>query len=478
MCQICPKHVDANPFKGCASIVSAFCKFRSPACLMFLLLVESFRVKRWEQMQVFVKSFGCSTNLADGEVLAGCLAAAGFDLATSASAADVIVLNTCAVKGPTENRMVEVLKRVPAGKKLVVAGCLPLISFERLCREIRFDGIIGPAAGESVVKVVKRVASGEKVIALENCVEAIPSLSLPRARLSPIISIIPVSYGCLGSCAYCCVAYARGKLRSHSAEEIVERAKKDLASITRELWITSQDTACYGKDKGTDLAELLNALCDVEGDFKIRVGMMTPNAAMSILDDLIDAFADEHVFKFVHLPVQSGDDEILRRMERRYSVSDFKMIVKKFREDLPNLTLSTDVICGFPGESKEAFLRTLQLIEEIKPDIVNVSKFFPRPRTAAAEMQEDFLPLKEVSQRSRAAAALAKEVALETKQQLIGWTGKILVDEIGKVPGSWIGRNSAYKPIVVTNEKDLLGKTLRARVKRAFPTYLEGDIVE
>src|SRR4030042_3823587 len=133
-------------------------------------------------MRVFVKSFGCSTNLADGEALAGCLAKAGFESAYSASAADVVIYNTCAVKGPTENRMIETVKRAPQGKKVIVAGCLPLISFERLCRETRFDGVVGPAAGEAIVNVVERVLRGGKVVALENALDAKPALSLPRLR--------------------------------------------------------------------------------------------------------------------------------------------------------------------------------------------------------------------------------------------------------------------------------------------------------
>ncbi|MGB9779169.1 MAG: radical SAM protein, partial [Candidatus Bathyarchaeales archaeon] len=243
-----------------------------------------------EAMKVFVKSFGCSTNLADGEVLAGCLAEAGYQIVNSVSAADMIIYNTCAVKGPTENRMIEILKKTPPNKKLIVAGCLPLINFERLCREVRFDGVVGPASGDSIVGVVRRVLDGEKVVALKGAVNAKPSLNLPRILLNPVIGIIPISYGCLGSCAYCCVVFARGHLRSYSVREIVERVKKDLAMGVREFWLTSQDTACYGRDIGTNLAELLWALCDVEGDFKIRVGMMTPNMALNILEDLTQAF--------------------------------------------------------------------------------------------------------------------------------------------------------------------------------------------
>jgi MiaB-like tRNA modifying enzyme len=478
MLQIYDKHVAASLLKDTPNRLSVLCKFLLAADLTFLLLVESFVVKRLRQMEVFVKSFGCSSNAADGEVLAGCLAAAGYHLSTSAELADLIVVNTCAVKGPTENRMIELLKRVPPGKKLIVAGCLPLINPGRLFREARFDGLVGPAAGERIVDVADRVAGGEKIFALQDSEAAIPGLRLPRVRSSRVISIIPVSYGCLGSCAYCCVIFARGALRSYPSEEIVKRAENDLAHGTRELWITSQDTACYGKDKGTNLAKLLSELCEIGGEFKIRVGMMTPNAAMSILDDLIEAFSDERVFKFLHLPVQSGDDDVLGRMRRLYSVRDFRKIVRAFRKSFPEMTVSTDVICGFPGESREAFAKTLRLIEEVKPDIVNVSKFFARPRTAAAEMQKDFLADKEIAERSRAATALARKLSLESNQRLIGWTGKVLFDEVGKVSGSWVGRNLAYKPIVVKSEKKLLGQSIRVKVNEAFPTFLTGEITE
>lgn len=427
-------------------------------------------------MQVFVKSFGCSTNLADGEVLAGCLAEAGYKLVNSVTSADVIIYNTCAVKGPTENRIIEILKRVPANKKVIIAGCLPLINFERLCKEVRFDGVVGPAAGDGIIEIVKRVLNGERVVALEGAVNAKPSLNLPRLRLNPVISIIPVNYGCLGACAYCCVVFARGHLRSYGIQEIVERVKKDLAMGVQEFWITSQDTACYGRDRGMNLAELLNALCDVEGSFRVRVGMMTPNMVLDILGDLIQAFKNEKIFKFIHLPVQCGDDQILERMRRFYSVEGFKRIVNAFRASFPEMTLATDVICGFPGEDEEAFEKTLQLIGEVKPDIVNVSKFFARPRTAAAEMQEDFVPFQEVKRRSSFVARLAREVAFERNQRWVGWTGEIFVDEVGKISGSWVGRNFAYKPITIRDAADLLGKTLRVKVVGGFPTYLEGNV--
>jgi MiaB-like tRNA modifying enzyme len=390
----------------------------------------------------------------------------------------VVVYNTCAVKGPTENRIVEILRRVPKGKKVIVAGCLPLISFERLCREVRFDGAVGPAAGEGIVEVVRRVMQGEKVVALEGALNAKPELSLPRLRGNPVVSVVPVNYGCLGACAYCCVVFARGHLRSYTIKEVAERVRKDVAAGAREFWVTSQDTACYGRDIGTDLAILLDAVCDVEGDFKVRVGMMTPNMVVDILDDLIDAFKSEKVFKFVHLPVQSGDDEVLRRMRRFYTVSEFKEVVNAFRRVFPEVTVATDVICGFPGESREAFENTLRLIGEVKPDIVNVSKFFARPRTTAADMRDAFVERTEIKRRSTEAAKLVKRIALDNNQRWIGWTGEVLVDEKGKVPGSLVGRNFAYKPIAVKSSKALLGETLQVKIMKAFSTYLAGTIVQ
>lgn len=428
-------------------------------------------------MQVLVRSFGCSTNFADGEVLAGCLAAAGFKLTDNVSAADLIICNTCAVKGPTENRLVNLLKRIPPNKKLIVAGCLPLINFERLQSEVRFDGVVGPAFGNKIAEVARKVLNGEKVVALQNSIDAKPSLKLPRSQRNPMISIIPVNYGCLGACAYCCVVFARGHLRSYDKQQIIERMQADLGNNIREFWITSQDTACYGRDLQTNLAELLKSLCEIEGDYKIRVGMMTPNMVTDIQDDLFQAFENDKIFKFIHVPVQSGDDKTLERMRRFYTLEDFKNTINVFQERFRRLTLATDVICGFPGESKQSFENTLHLIKEVRPDVVNVSKFFARPKTLAAEMGNDFVPFKEIKERSSAMAKLAEKIAFEKNHAWLGWIGDILIDEVGKVPGSWIGRNFAYKPVVVKSGDYLLGKTVSVEIVKAFSTHLEGKVV-
>ncbi|MGA3289765.1 MAG: tRNA (N(6)-L-threonylcarbamoyladenosine(37)-C(2))-methylthiotransferase [Candidatus Bathyarchaeia archaeon] len=428
-------------------------------------------------MQIFVRSFGCSANTADSEVLAGCLAQAGFQLAASEAEADVLIYNTCAVKGPTENRIINALKRAPKNKKLVVAGCLPMISFERLMREARFDGVVGPAVGKGIVDVVTRVLDGEKVVELASS-NAKPKLDLPRVKSNPVVSVVPVNYGCLGSCAYCCVVFARGHLRSYSIKEVTERVQSDFAAGAREVWVTSQDTACYGRDLGSNLAELLEALGGLAGEFKVRVGMMTPNMVTDMQSKLIGAFRSDKIFKFFHLPVQSGDDETLKRMRRFYTAEQFKGIVEAFRAEFPDLTLATDVIVGFPGETTEAFEKTLKLLEEVKPDVVNVSKFFARPKTSAAQIHDGLVEREEIKRRSTVAAQVDKRISFERNQRWVGWVDEVLIDETGKVKGSWVGRNFSYKPIVIKSNDNLLGNTVRVKVVEASATYLKGTIVK
>jgi tRNA A37 methylthiotransferase MiaB len=203
--------------------------------------------------------------------------------------------------------------------------------------------------------------------------------------------------------------------------------------------------------------------------------MMTPNIALEILDDLVDAYKHDKIFKFLHLPVQSGDNEVLRLMNRLYSVEDFKTIVQSFRTKIPEITIATDVICGFPGESDEAFARTTELINEVQPDIVNISKFFPRPHTPAMKMKQ--LDSREVKGRSKALAELSRGIAFERNKGWMHWTGIILVDEKGR-DESWIGRNLAYKPVVVKSHQALLGRFLNVQVRKTFSTYLEAKVTQ
>jgi threonylcarbamoyladenosine tRNA methylthiotransferase CDKAL1 len=435
-------------------------------------------------LRVFVRSFGCSSSIADGEVIAGCLSTAGFELAGSVEEADVVVFNTCAVKSPTENKIIHLLKKVPSDKRLIVTGCLPLINFPRLSREVRFDAVVGLAFAERIVNVVRRVASGEKVVSLDGSQRKL-ALGLPRARVNPVVSIVPIACGCMGECSYCCVRFARGSLRSFSVDEVVHHVRISLGEGVRELWFTGQDVACYGLDldAGAGVVDLLRKVCQIDdfGKFWVRLGMMTPNLLLRFVDDYAEFLCSQQenagkVFEFLHLPVQSGDDGVLELMNRRYCAEDFKRIVAVLKRVLPHVTVATDVIVGFPGESENAFQRTVALIEEVKPDVVNVSKFFPRPNTLAEKMK-DKVDAEELGRRSEVMARVARRISLGKNKAWVGWRGQVLIDEKGKREGSWVGRNFAYKPVVVQSEQDLSGKVLSVRVLDAFQSHLVGEIV-
>ena len=426
---------------------------------------------------IFIKNYGCASNTADGETLAGCLKQAGYPLTTNETEAHLIIYNTCAVKGPTENRIINDIKQTPKNKKIIITGCLPKISLERLTREVPFNAATGPAAGKEILNIVKQVLEGQKPLALAPIKEK-PALNLPKLQTNPLISIIPINFGCLGSCSYCCVVHARGHLQSYPIPEITHRIQTDHQAGCQEFWLTSQDTASYGQDINTNLAQLLHTTNHLPGNFHIRVGMMTPNLITPMQTQLIEAYKNPRIFKFLHLPVQSGDNNILANMRRFYTAEDFQTITQTFKETFPNLTLATDVIVGFPGETTQAFNNTLDLLKKTQPDITNVSKFFARPKTPAWHIDKDLVDRDEIKHRSTLTAELAKKISTERNKTWLGWHGEVLVDEKGKVPNSWISRNFAYKPIVIKSNTTLLGKTLQIEVTETSPTYLKGKILK
>jgi len=291
---------------------------------------------------------------------------------------------------------------------------------------------------------------------------------LPRLRRNPVIHVAPISSGCLGNCSYCIVKRARGHLRSFPADEIIEDVRQAIDEGCREIWVTAEDTAAY-RWRGVGLPRLLEEINGLDGRFYVRVGMMTPNHAKGILEDLMDAYRLEKVFKFLHVPVQSGNDDVLRRMRRRYTVDDFLEIVTRFREAVPDLSLSTDIICGFPGETEDQFRDSLRLVEEVRPDVLNISRFWPRPGTEAAEMAGQ-LHGRETKRRSRMLTRLWRRLSLEQSLRWVGWKGDVLIDELGR-EGSLVGRNYAYKPIVLPAAARV-GDFVKVEVTEAKGGYL------
>ncbi len=397
---------------------------------------------------------------------------------------EILILNTCSVKTPTERKIIKKLKELEiSGKKVIVSGCLPAAD-SSIVNKFRNFSFIGNNVAD-IADAVKSVSLGKRFVKLLGSKN---KFCIPRIRQNPVVGIMPIAEGCLGFCSYCQTRLARGRLRSYPAGEILKQVQSAVSSGAKEVWITAQDTGAYGIDTGGNLPGLLEKICGIPHDFKvirgqsprssetefrIRVGMMNPNHVLGFLDELISVYNNEKIYKFLHIPVQSGDNKILKDMKRDYKVEDFKKIVKKFRSNLDNITISTDVIVGFPAETEKEFENTLNLIKDTKPDVLNISRFWPRPGTSAEKLKQHHGRV--TKNRSRGVNNLFREIGLEQNRKWIEWRGKALVSE--KTEDGFCARNFAYKPIIVKSKENLLGKFVDVRITDATFYDLRGEII-
>ena len=419
--------------------------------------------------RIYVESYGCSANTADMEIAKGMLSYEGHSLTLTLEQADVAIVFTCIVKTPTERKVIKKIKSIRnKGVPLIVAGCMPK-ALTRVVDEIAPNAcMIGPDDLDKIPTTVVDILQGKRSIHING--DSYDRGCQPRYRVNPLIHIAPIASGCLGNCTYCIVKHARGKLHSFPHREIITGVGQALNEGCREVWVTAEDTAAYNDD-GVRLPDLVQMLCEFDDDFRIRVGMMTPNQVYPILEDLLEAYDNEKVFKFLHLPVQSGNDEILQRMNRRYTVKEFKDLVSTFRERFPKISISTDIICGFPGETDEQFNDSRNLIQNLRPDVLNISRYWERPGTEAEKMNGK-LHGRVTKERSRRLTTLWKQLAMDVGSRWVGWEGDILLDEYGKGI-SKVGRNYAYKPVAVVTDRSI-GEYLKVRVTGSGVGFLTG----
>ncbi|WP_297535648.1 tRNA (N(6)-L-threonylcarbamoyladenosine(37)-C(2))-methylthiotransferase [Thermococcus sp.] len=424
-------------------------------------------------VRIYVESYGCSRNKADGEIMEAILLRAGYELVEAPEKADYVVVNTCAVKDPTEFKMVKRIRELlDSGKRVIVTGCLPHVNLDAI--DPRVSGILGVKSIDRIAEAIETAERGGKLVSVENWRERnLDKLELPRLWKPGVAFVVPISEGCLNACTYCATRFARGVLKSYRPELVVKWVKEALARGYKEIILSSEDTGCYGFDIGTNLAELLDKITSIKGEFRVRVGMMNPNHALKFLDELIEAYRDEKVYRFLHLPVQSGDNEILRRMGRTYTVEEFEEIVRAFRKKIPELNLNTDIIVGFPGETDEAFRNTVELVKRVKPDKINVSRYSARPGTIAARWKQ--LPGWLVKERSRLLHRLRLQIAYEINKAYVGRTVEVLVHGPGK-KGGVEGRTFNYKDIILDSGDP--GEFVNVNVEWAGSTYLRGSVVK
>ena len=430
-----------------------------------------------EKKKIYVRTFGCSHNASDSEYMVGILAKEGYEIVDNLEDSDLTIINSCTVKSPSQAAFINLaLKSKQKNKHVVVGGCVP--QAERNLKGLENCSIVGVSQIDKIDYIVKQTFEGNTVRLLEN--KTLPSLLLPKIRRNKYIEIIPISQGCLGSCTYCKTKQARGKLISYPTKQIVEACKRAWENNAKELWITSEDTGVYGRDIGTNLPNLMvEILKYVPKDVMIRIGMANPPYILENVNQMIKILNHPNVYSFIHIPVQSGSNAVLDKMLREYTIEEFNYLCDKFLDGVPNITIATDIICGFPTEKRENFQETLNLVEKYKFPVINISQFYPRPGTVAAKWKK--IDTKEVHYRSKALDELFNSYSnykhlLNTEQRV--WVHDTNEEAKNKKENMMVAHNKSYVKVLIPKDEELYGKELLVKIKEVSKWHCVGEIID
>ena len=343
-----------------------------------------------------LETFGCVSNKFDSFIISSVLSEANYVI-TSLENAQFIIINTCAVKQQTENKIKARLKILhekynkDQNRHIIIAGCLPHIApnYIEIIKEIipSFAAIIDLDNIRDLPQIFEDLKNGSKGLILKSPKSIDKAQFYINHHPGKITGIIPISEGCKGSCTYCCVKNARGKLICYDPNYIIQNVEHQLKQGIKQLYLTSQDCSIY-EHNGMDLLELVKQIVNLNYKFYLRIGMINPSFLIQNFDQLISIFKLEKVYQFLHIPIQSGSNEVLLNMQRKYIISDIIDKLDILRTTFPNLTISTDIICGFPGETEYDFYKTINFVKWLRPEILNISKFTPRPGTKAKKMKQ------------------------------------------------------------------------------------------
>ncbi|XP_053457881.1 threonylcarbamoyladenosine tRNA methylthiotransferase isoform X1 [Nycticebus coucang] len=465
--------------------------------------------------KIWIRTWGCSHNNSDGEYMAGQLAAYGYTITAvpiwpsqeshrcrlpsaedkgcqfprffacfallvqeNASDADLWLLNSCTVKNPAEDHFRNSIKKAQEeNKKVVLAGCVP----QAQPRQDYLKGlsIIGVQQIDRVVEVVEETIKGHSVRLLGQKKDngkrlGGARLDLPKIRKNPLIEIISINTGCLNACTYCKTKHARGNLASYPIDELVDRAKQSFQEGVCEIWLTSEDTGAYGRDIGTNLPTLLWKLVEVipEGAM-LRVGMTNPPYILEHLEEMAKILNHPRVYAFLHIPVQSASDSVLMDMRREYCVADFKRVVDFLKEKVPGITIATDIICGFPGETDQDFQETVKLVEEYKFPSLFINQFYPRPGTPAAKIEQ--VPAQVKKQRTKDLSRVFH--SYNPYDHKIGERQQVLVTEESFDSKFYVAHNRFYEQVLVPKNSSFMGKMVEVDIYEAGKHFMKGQPV-
>ncbi|MEW6528444.1 MAG: tRNA (N(6)-L-threonylcarbamoyladenosine(37)-C(2))-methylthiotransferase [Candidatus Micrarchaeota archaeon] len=462
--------------------------------------------------KIFIRTWGCTLNQSDSDIMRALLKNNGYKLVSSEKNAHAIVLNTCTVKGATENKIFEEIKRLKKlGKNIIIAGCLSA-NIDKIRKIAQRAPVVGPGAINRIGDAVKLALteqygqSRESALSEQNSKqegeckgeqeserkdeqegwqkgvffkEYKQKFSLPRIFTFPIIRI-PIQEGCVGKCTFCQTKFARPFLMSYPKKEIVRLIElavqcgqnKQQRKSTKEIQLTGMDSGAYGIDIKTNLISLLKDIVRIKSPFKLRLGMTNPNHVKAMCIELIKLFNDEKMYKFLHMPVQTGSEKICKEMKRTHSVKDFEHCVAEFRENIPDISIATDIITAYPTESEEDYELTSEMILRVKPDVINISRFTPRHGTEAENLAQ--IESRIAKKRTSEMAKLAKQIVYKNAEKFVGRKVPVLITEVG-LRNQMKGRMQNYRQVVVRGNKKLLGKIVTVKIVCAENGTLFGE---
>lgn len=425
--------------------------------------------------KLFIDTLGCQMNKSDTERIIGMLSHFGYLITDNEDEADLFIVNTCAIRQLSTDKAYSRLGnwgRIKKNKKqaklpmpkIAICGCVAQLEKENLLKKFpQVDLVFGTRNIYQLPDLLKEIEEKRVCATAENPIE---ENDYKISRTESTNAWLPIMDGCDNFCSYCVVPYTRGRERSRTIESIVKEAKKILDDGFKEITLLGQNVDSYGKNlnNGTNFAKLLKTLDNLEGKFRIR---FTSSYPTDITDEVIEVVKNSSkICECFHIPMQSGNDRILRAMNRRYNVEEYKKIVKKIRGNIKNVAITSDFIAGFPSETEEEFQDTLKIIDELQLDYSNTAAYSPRPFTPAGKMTDKFISEDVKKQRLQILNEKVKQATLKSNEKYIGSTLEILID--GVKDGVFQGRAGNNKVVHITDDKQYsIGDFVNVKIERA-----------
>ena len=438
--------------------------------------------------KVYIETMGCQMNKSDTERMLGMLSYLDYEETKNPEQADLLIVNTCSIRQLSEDKAFSQLgvwgkwKQEKPALKIGIAGCVAQQKAQSIFKRAHYvDFVLGTHKIYALPEIIEKINRGEKVCECTetNSTEDDLAVKYDIKRVKGVNAWIPITEGCNNFCTYCIVPYTRGRERSRQPETILKEAKDALNAGFKEITLLGQNVDSYGKDfKDRDyrLADLLRELNKVEGKFRIRFVTSYPT---DITDELIKTVVElDKVCEYFHIPMQSGSSEVLKAMNRRYDRETYARIVKKVRDMVPDVTITSDFIAGFPGETEEQFQQTLSAIDEFELDYSNLAAYSPREKTVAAKWVDKFIPEDVKDERFQRLNKKVQENCLKSNLKYVGREMEVLIENFYEHKGKMIntGKTRNFKTVHIPCDKDLTGEFVNAKITGSKTWYLQGEI--